>query len=30
MSDGKLIYEKDGKIARVTFDNRAAHNALTW
>ena len=30
MSEGKLIYEKDGSVARITFDNRAAHNALTW
>jgi enoyl-CoA hydratase len=30
MNDGKLIYEQDGRVARITFDNRAAHNALTW
>src|SRR5215207_11148270 len=30
MSDGQLIYEKVGNIARITFDNRPAHNALTW
>ena len=27
--EGKLIYEKEGHIARITFDNRPAHNALT-
>jgi len=27
--EGKLIYVKDGHIARITFDNRPAHNALT-
>jgi enoyl-CoA hydratase/carnithine racemase len=30
MSEGQLIYEKVGHIARITFDNRPAHNALTW
>jgi enoyl-CoA hydratase/carnithine racemase len=27
--EGKLLYQKDGHIARITFDNRPAHNALT-
>ena len=30
MSEGKLVYEREGAVARITFDNRAAHNALTW
>lgn len=30
MNDGKLVYEKVGNVGRITFDNRAAHNALTW
>lgn len=30
MSDGKLIYEKVENVAQITFDNRAAYNALTW
>ena len=29
MSEAKLIYRKDGPIARVFFDNPTAHNALT-
>jgi enoyl-CoA hydratase/carnithine racemase len=29
MSEGRLIYEKDGAIARIVFDHPAAHNALT-
>ena len=28
-AEGRVIFEKDGPIARVTFDNRKAHNALT-
>lgn len=27
--EGRVIFEKDGPVARVTFDNRKAHNALT-
>jgi len=31
MSDeGKLIYEKVGNVAQITFDNQKAYNALTW
>lgn len=30
MSEGKLVYEKVGAVGRITFDNPAAHNALTW
>lgn len=29
MSEAKLIYRKDGAIARILFDNPGAHNALT-
>jgi enoyl-CoA hydratase/carnithine racemase len=29
MSEGRLIYEKTGSLARVVFDNPRAHNALT-
>jgi enoyl-CoA hydratase/carnithine racemase len=29
MSEGKLIYDKRGAVARILFDNPAAHNALT-
>jgi enoyl-CoA hydratase/carnithine racemase len=29
MSDGRLIYEKAGSLARIVFDNPRAHNALT-
>jgi len=29
MSEPKLVYKKDGAIARVLFDNPTAHNALT-
>jgi enoyl-CoA hydratase/carnithine racemase len=29
MSEGKLIYEKTGALARIVFDNPRAHNALT-
>lgn len=30
MSEGKLTYERVGNIGQIVFDNRAAHNALTW
>ena len=30
MNDGVTRYEKDGAIARVTFDRQAARNAMTW
>ncbi len=29
MSTGRLVFEKDGAIARIRFDNPAAYNALT-
>jgi enoyl-CoA hydratase/carnithine racemase len=29
MSDGQVHYEKVGRVAKVTFDNQKAHNALT-
>jgi enoyl-CoA hydratase/carnithine racemase len=29
MSDGRLVFEKDGAVARIRFDNPAAYNALT-
>ncbi len=29
MSEGRLVYEKQGAVARIVFDNPAAHNALT-
>lgn len=30
MNEGKVIYEKTGRIGRITFDNQPALNALTW
>lgn len=30
MTDGETRYERDGVIARVTFDRPAARNAMTW
>lgn len=30
MSDGRLIYRKDGVVGRIIFDNQPALNALTW
>lgn len=30
MSDGEVRLERDGAIARVTFDRPAARNAMTW
>lgn len=30
MNDGMTRYDKDGVIARVTFDRQAARNAMTW
>jgi enoyl-CoA hydratase/carnithine racemase len=29
MSEGKLLYDKTGSLARIVFDNPRAHNALT-
>jgi enoyl-CoA hydratase len=29
MSEAKLVYKKDGAVARILFDNPSAHNALT-
>ncbi len=29
MSEGRLIYEQDGTVARIVFDNPSAYNALT-
>ena len=30
MSDGETLYERDGAIARITFNRPAARNAMTW
>jgi enoyl-CoA hydratase/carnithine racemase len=30
MDQGSTRYERDGVIARVTFDRQAARNAMTW
>jgi len=30
MSDGEVRFERDGAIARITFDRPAARNAMTW
>lgn len=30
MSEGQLHFEKDGAVARITFDNPTQYNALTW
>ena len=30
MSEGTVRYETHGQLARITFDNRAARNAMTW
>ena len=30
MSEGTVRYETQGVVARITFDNRAARNAMTW
>lgn len=30
MTDGETRYERDGVIARITFDRPAARNAMTW
>ena len=29
MSEARLIYNKDGAVARILFDNPSQHNALT-
>lgn len=28
-TEGRVVYEKDGNVARITFDNPSAHNALS-
>ena len=30
MNEGTVSYERDGVIARITFDRPAARNAMTW
>ncbi len=30
MSEGRTVLEKQGAVARITFDRPAAYNALTW